>query len=112
MRPLLAILLLASVAAPAGAADAPTRRFAVVAGASQGGAGRTPLRYATSDARDVARVLRRLGGVALDDLPVVEEPDAERLRRALRAVAAAQQAVRRGPSMVQWWTLTRRAGCL
>ncbi len=88
MRRVLAGFLLLSLAVPVRAADGPTRRFAVVAGASLGGAGRTPLRYAASDARDVARVLRRLGGVALDDLVLVEEPDADRLRAALVTVAA------------------------
>jgi hypothetical protein len=98
---LLAALVGIALAAPARAVEAPTRRFAVVAGASLGGEGRTPLRYATSDARDVARVLRRLGGVALDDLTVVEEPDADRLRRALRAVGAATDRARKAGSRIE-----------
>lgn len=83
-----ALALALSLATPVAAADGPIRRFALVAGASRGGAERTPLRYATSDARDVSRVLRRLGGVALDDLVLLEEPDAERLRAAVTTVAA------------------------
>jgi len=86
-----AVTLALGGSASARAADGPTRRFAVVAGASLGGRDRVPLRYATSDARDVARVLRRLGGVALDDLVIVEEPDADRLRTALRALAGETQ---------------------
>jgi hypothetical protein len=85
--PLAFAALATTLGAPAWAADGPTRRFAVVAGANRGGAERVPLRYATSDARDFARVLRRLGGVALDDLTLLEEPDAGRLLGALDAVA-------------------------
>jgi hypothetical protein len=87
-RLLVALSIVVALAGPARAADGPIRRFAVVAGASLGGGGRTPLRYAASDARDVARVLRRLGGVGLGDLVLVEEPDADALRRALGGVAA------------------------
>jgi opacity protein-like surface antigen len=82
------------VTGPAGAADGGTRRFAIIAGANLGGPGRTPLRYATSDARDVARVLRRLGGVTLDDLVLVEEPDAARLQAALARVASEAERTR------------------
>jgi hypothetical protein len=103
MRPLaVALLGLAlALALPASAADGPTRRFAVVAGASAGGPGRTPLRYATSDARDVSRVLRRLGGVALDDLVLLEEPDAAGLHAAFDGVAAEAERARRAGQRVE-----------
>ncbi len=96
MRAALTSLALASALAalPARAADEPTRRFAVVAGASLGGPERTPLRYATSDARAIASVLRALGGVAREDLALVEEPDADRLRAAIAEVAAASRRAR------------------
>ncbi len=87
MRSLTVALCLA-LTLPASAADTPLRRFAVVAGASLGGPGRTPLRYATTDARDVSRVFWQLGGVARGDLVLLEEPDADRLRAALSNVAA------------------------
>lgn len=101
MRPLAAVALALALAAPARAADAPLRRFAVVAGASFGGAGRTPLRYAASDARDVSRVLRRLGGVALDDLQLLDEPDSAALRAALGKVAAEAEGARRAGGRVE-----------
>jgi hypothetical protein len=94
MRALVLLAVALAGASPALGADGPARRFAIVAGASLGGPERVPLRYATSDARDVARVLRRLGGVALDDLVLVEEPDADRLRGALRAVSGEAERTR------------------
>ena len=87
MRALVFLSVALAFAQPALAADGSLRRFAVVAGASLGGSSRMPLRYATSDARDVSRILRRLGGVALGDLVLLEEPDADRLRAALATVA-------------------------
>ena len=90
------LLLTASLAfgaAPARAAEA-TRRFAVVAGADEGGPGRTPLRYATSDARDVSQVLRELGGVAPADVTLLEDPTPASLRAALARVSAEASAVR------------------
>jgi hypothetical protein len=88
------LLALALALAVRARADGSIRRFAVVAGASLGGAGRTPLRYATSDARDVSRVLRRLGGVARGDLVLVEEPDPDRLRGAIASVAGEAERAR------------------
>jgi hypothetical protein len=87
MRAALTILAALLLATSARAADGAPRRFAIVSGASDGGTTRSALRYSTSDARQVARVLRRLGGVALDDLLLVEEPDAGALRAALAKVA-------------------------
>lgn len=70
---LLASLLGVSEAA---AADAPVlRRFALVMGSNDGGEARVRLRYATTDARAVGRVLTDLGGVAPFDLVVLDEPD-------------------------------------
>ena len=46
------------------APDATLRRFALVAGANDGGSSRVTLRYAASDARAVSQVLTQLGGVA------------------------------------------------
>jgi hypothetical protein len=74
-----------SQAAPA-QAPAPTqppaarRRFALIASANDGGAGRSNLRFADSDARAVADVMRTLGGVRTDDLVML--PSAR--RRSLR----------------------------
>lgn len=92
-RTLVAALALL-VAAPAAAQTVKVRRFAFLAGANDGGAGRTRLRYATSDARAVSRVLTEMGGVRSVDLVLADEPDkAEFLRRmeeVRRTVAAAR----------------------
>lgn len=101
MRMLVALVLALPLAPPARAADGPIRRFAVVAGASLGGPERVPLRYATSDAREVSRVLRRLGGVALSDLTLLEEPDEDRLRSTLATVSAEAARARSGGGRVE-----------
>jgi hypothetical protein len=80
-------MLLATVALAASLASAPRasattpaasgvrlRRFALLIGVNDGGAARAKLRYATSDARAVARVLENLGGVAPADLVFVDTP--------------------------------------
>jgi hypothetical protein len=85
MTRLLALLLtLAAASASAQAPPAPSkfRRFAFLAGANDGGAGRARLRYATTDARAVSRVLTEIGGVRAGDLVFADEPDrAEFLRQ-------------------------------
>ncbi len=50
-------------------------RFAFIAGSNDGGPRRVPLRYAHTDAKAIARVLRQLGGVASRDTVVLLEPD-------------------------------------
>jgi hypothetical protein len=50
------------------------RRFALLIGVNDGGPARAKLRYATSDARSMARVLENLGGVAQSDLVFVDTP--------------------------------------
>jgi hypothetical protein len=49
------------------------RRFALMAGFNDGGPTRPQLRYATSDARAMSRVLESLGGVAADDIVFVSD---------------------------------------
>jgi hypothetical protein len=87
MRRLAPIILLAvlAAAAAAGAATGPPslRRFALVAGSNDGGAGRVRLRYAATDAQAVARVLRDLGGVRDEDLAVLVDPDLAEFTAAL-----------------------------
>jgi hypothetical protein len=86
------ILVLCAVlgAAPAPVAPAPTslpiRRFALVAGANDGGPDRVRLRYARSDAEHVAQVLERLGGVAPPDEILLLDPDDRALRAGFRAI--------------------------
>jgi hypothetical protein len=62
-----ALLPSGGLAAP-GPPAARMRRFALIASSNDGGPGRPPLRFANSDAARVADVLRRLGGLADDDL--------------------------------------------
>src|SRR5882672_2063235 len=72
----LTLLTALAAAKPAASAEQPARlrRFALLIGVNDGGAGRAKLRYATSDARSVARVLENLGGVSPADLVFVDEP--------------------------------------
>jgi len=88
MKPAAPLLLLALLAAAPARAAEPTRRFAVVAGAREGGPGRVTLRYSTSDAREVSDVLRVLGGVAPGDVLLLEDPTPAALRSALGTVSA------------------------
>ncbi len=101
MRATIPALVSLLLATPAVAADGIPRRFAIVAGASDGGPTRTTLRYSTSDAREVARVLRRLGGISIGDLALVEEPDAASLRAAIAKVAVETGLARRGGQRVE-----------
>jgi hypothetical protein len=78
--------LVLSLIATSAAAEAPrdrVRRFAFLAGVNDGGAGRIPLRYATTDARAMSRVLMEMGGVRSGDLVFAEEPSRAELVRQL-----------------------------
>lgn len=80
--------LLAAFADPAAAAKGepnPTlQRFALVAGANDGGPGHDRLRYAGSDARAMASVLSQLGGVRPEDAVLLAEPSPAALTQALQ----------------------------
>lgn len=65
------------------APEATVRRFALVAGANDGGRARSMLRYAATDARSVSSVLTQLGGVAARDLVFIEEPKPAELGKAM-----------------------------
>jgi len=104
MKRLLLLLPLACsllFARPAGADDGSIRRFALVAGANDGGRGRALLRYATSDAAAVARVLEELGGVAPADSLLLVDPDRAALQRGLLAMHERLEAARRGGTRVE-----------
>lgn len=77
------------------------RRFALIAGANEGGQGRTTLRYATSDARAVARVLTQLGGVQAGDVVLAEEPTPTQLGAAFDALQARLGDARSGSARLQ-----------
>ena len=100
MRRLALVLLLAAASAagaPAAetAAPSPLRRFALVAGSNDGGAGRVRLRYAATDAQAMARVLRELGGVRDEDLVLLVDPN---LKDFTAALARMRQVVQDGSS--------------
>jgi hypothetical protein len=63
----------AAVPGDAAADDPPElRRLAFVIGADDGGGDRVRLKYASSDAANVARVLREIGGVAAGDIRLLQ----------------------------------------
>jgi hypothetical protein len=74
------------------------RRYALVAGANQGGRDRPVLRYAVSDAARFAAVLRELGGVEERDAVLLEQPTVGELEKALDALRARTRAARGEPS--------------
>lgn len=75
----LAASLLLSLVAVAGPLDpGPIRRIAFVVGTNDGGGTRARLRYAESDAKSVADVVGRLGGVGSEDSIVLLAPDRAR----------------------------------
>ncbi len=88
------ILALAALATAHAAEE--LRRFALLAGANDGGADRVRLRYAVDDARAVGEVLGQLGGVAPDDAVLLSEPGRGALIEAIGdvrgRVAAAESA--------------------
>jgi uncharacterized protein YcfJ len=80
---LMATLMMAALAA---SADAPMRRFALVAGTNDGGPSLERLKYAESDARSFAAVMQELGGVRPQDLVLVVGPSLERFQSALERI--------------------------
>ena len=83
MLPLALTLLLTQSPGP----EVTLRRFALIAGANDGGASRVTLRYATSDAHAMAKVLTQLGGVDARDIALVENPTPARLSQSLEELA-------------------------
>lgn len=86
MRTIGILLALSMISGLVMAASA--RRFALMIGANQGASSRAPLRYAVSDARQLAMVLQEVGGVQKEDCILLKEPDGEKVRAALRELGA------------------------
>ncbi len=78
-----ALLPLTFVVAAAAPARAETRRLAVLVGHNVGAGPRPPLRYAERDAEKLARVLGELGGIARDDLLLINGQPLASLRAAM-----------------------------
>lgn len=98
MRPL---LLAALVAFSSVAHAGEVRRFALIIGSNDGGAERVRLRYANTDAHSMADVLTDVGGVAPQDLVLLEEPGAEAISDAFETLSARIIAARAGASRVE-----------
>ena len=88
MKNALALAGFAACFAAGFAAGAAERRFALVAGDSQGGQGTRPLRYAERDARRIYGILVRLGGVREEDARLLTGAGAGDFRAALKELAA------------------------
>jgi len=85
----------------AASASGLTRRFAVIAGANDGGADRVQLRYANSDANAMAQVLTDLGGVAEVDLRLLLNVDRAGLHGALAEMQADLEAAKAAGNRVE-----------
>jgi len=79
-------------------------RFALVAGANDGGPERQRLRYAVTDARAVGGVLTELGGVSSANLELLEEPSPDVLREALRALGERARQAGPGSSVLVYYS--------
>jgi len=94
----LAGIVLCLAAAPAAAGE---RRFALLVGEPEGGAGTQRLKYAERDAKRMQAVLMRLGKVRSEDARLLLSPGADGVRRALAEVSDRSRAAReRGDSTV------------
>ncbi len=80
-----ALLLLVSMAWP-DSAFARVQRFAVLIGNNRGESHETPLRYATSDAARLYRVLRELGGFEPVDMVLLRDEDTATVRSTLLSI--------------------------
>jgi hypothetical protein len=84
---------LLGLAAPAAAAG--LQRFALVAGANDGGTGRVRLKYAVSDATRFGHVLKDLGGVEAPNAILLQQPTRAQLEEGLRQLGRRVEAARR-----------------
>jgi len=75
-------------------AEPGSRRFALLVGNNDGGAGTKPLAYARDDARKLHELLLRLGGVRPEDATLLLDGDAAQVLAALNALAGRAQAAR------------------
>ena len=78
---LLFVLLLLASNANAATESGRINRYVVAVSANNGGAGRPMLRYAESDARSFAKVLKEMGGVLPQNVILVKEPSVVALQK-------------------------------
>lgn len=86
MKPLclwLSVVTCCAFVALTSLAEAAVQRFALIAGNNHGQGDDVPLRYAESDARRVAQVLRDLGGFEPADIVLLQNENADTVRRSL-----------------------------
>lgn len=63
-------------------------RYGIFVGANNGGKERVQLRYAESDAQELAEVLMELGGLPAENMLFLKQPDSETLEAAMGQVAS------------------------
>jgi uncharacterized caspase-like protein len=94
VRHLAAVAALAAALAVPAPGAARERRFALMVGQPDGGAGTQALRYAERDARRMHAILLRLGGVEESDARLLLSPSADEVRRALADLGQGSAAAR------------------
>ena len=87
MNRLISVLALSTLAM-VGTAHAASSRYALLIGANNGNSGDRPLRFAGEDAKRIASVLTEAGGFLAENVVVLADPDADRVRSALARLNA------------------------
>ena len=82
------VLLLLASNANAATESGRINRYVVAVSANNGGSGRPMLRYAESDARSFAKVLKEMGGVLPQNVILVKEPSVNALQKELSKLDA------------------------
>lgn len=77
-------------------AEAALKRYGLFIGANDGGKSRVLLRYAESDARQLAAVIQRTGGLAAEDTILLGNPTKEEIKRGIRSIGASLAAGKSG----------------
>jgi hypothetical protein len=84
--PAIILVLLISQLNGFSAAKDTIRRFAMIAGANDGGPKRVKLQYAVSDASSVMKVLSEMGGISQEDSLLLIDPDRKKFIFGLRLI--------------------------
>jgi hypothetical protein len=103
--PIVTVLVTLWLAAPD--AEAAAGRYALLFGANRGNADETPLKYAVSDATRLRDVLTSHGAFLSENVVVLDEPSADRVRAALARLNArirSEQQDRQGSLLVVFYS--------